>query len=451
MNYRILILLMSSSYLSLFAMEDQKSDVLALVRNRREELCRSVREQYPTLYQKKSAIVLYGGLEESRTKFRQESNLYYASRITEPGVILVVDLDQAAKTTLYIPQYIDRSKWVVCDLDAIKKDPASKGLDAVKFLGNKLSGYSSIEAFAPDEAYENFGAEMKKLQSAGATIFTAFNKNSSREFAQQKFLHQRLFGNPVPTHDIEPLIARLRRKKDSSELAALRKAIAISSDAHRAIMKVVVPGMSEADVQTIAEGKMTQHNALPAYQSIVGAGLNATILHYTENKGKLEAGDLLLVDAAAEADYYCADITRTYPISGSFTPRQKEIYNLVLKTQAYIASIAKPGIWLSHKERPEQSLSYLAKKFLNDHGYGNYFTHGIGHFLGLDVHDAGDYKIPLQEGDVFTIEPGIYIPEEKIGIRIEDDYLMGEGGVICLSDGLPKEADEIEALIKKGT
>jgi Xaa-Pro aminopeptidase len=121
----------------------------------------------------------------------------------------------------------------------------------------------------------------------------------------------------------------------------------------------------------------------------------------------------------------------------------------VLETQEYIASLAKPGIWLSNKDKPEQSLNHLAKKYLTERGYGAYFPHGIGHFLGLDVHDVGDYSVPLREGDVITIEPGIYIPEENIGIRIEDDYWIVKDGVVCLSEFIPKRAEDIEAIVQQ--
>ena len=158
----------------------------------------------------------------------------------------------------------------------------------------------------------------------------------------------------------------------------------------------------------------------------------------------------MVVDVGAEYDYYCADLTRTYPVSGSFTKRQKELYNLVLDTQEYVAKLAKPGMWLSNKEKPEKSLHHLAKKFLDDRGgYGKYFVHGIGHFLGMDVHDVGDIKEPLQDGDVFTLEPGIYIPEENIGIRIEDNYWIAKDGAVCLSESLPKKPDEIEAMMEE--
>jgi Xaa-Pro aminopeptidase len=181
----------------------------------------------------------------------------------------------------------------------------------------------------------------------------------------------------------------------------------------------------------------------------VATGGNATILHYTMNTDVLLDGQLVVVDIGAAFGNYCADLTRTYPVSGRFTSRQKELYNLVLETQEYVERIAKPGMYLVNKDHPEKSLHHLAKKFLDDRGYGAYFTHGIGHYLGLDVHDVGDYSKPLSEGDIFTIEPGLYIPQEKIGIRIEDDYWMSKDGLVCLSELLPKKAEDIEAMVQE--
>ncbi|MBM3887011.1 M24 family metallopeptidase, partial [Candidatus Dependentiae bacterium] len=147
--------------------------------------------------------------------------------------------------------------------------------------------------------------------------------------------------------------------------------------------------------------------------------------------------------------YYAADLTRTYPVNGKFTKRQREVYQAVLETQLYVESIARPGMYLKNPKKPEESLHHLAVDYLKDLGYAEFFVHGIGHYLGLDVHDVGDYSEPLEAGDVFTIEPGIYIPRESLGVRIEDDYVMSDEGAVCLSFELPKEADEIEEMMAR--
>jgi Xaa-Pro aminopeptidase len=242
----------------------------------------------------------------------------------------------------------------------------------------------------------------------------------------------------------------MRRKKDMGEIEALYKAVEITMLAHEAAAHALGHGVLEGEVQANLEYMFTGSGARCAFPSIVAGGKNGTVLHYVENSDQVKNGDLVIVDIGAENDYYCADLTRTYPVSGKFTQRQREIYNLVLATQEYIAELAKPGMWLSNKEHPDKSLNHLAKKYLSDRGYGHYFVHGIGHYLGLDVHDVGDYTTPLQEGDVITIEPGIYIPEEGIGVRIEDDFWIVRDGVVCLSDPLPRTVEEIEHFMKEG-
>ena len=207
--------------------------------------------------------------------------------------------------------------------------------------------------------------------------------------------------------------------------------------------------MLECEVQASLEYMMTGAGSRPAFPSIVATGKNATILHYMENNASLQDGQLVVVDIGSVFEGYCSDLTRTYPVSGKFTPRQKELYNLVLDVQKYIADLAKPGMYLRNNNHPDQSLHHLAENYFKKYGYDQYFIHGIGHFLVLDVHDVGAYDQPLQPGDVITIEPGIYLPEESIGVRIEDDYWIVEDGVVCLSEEIPKDADQVESLVRE--
>ena len=172
------------------------------------------------------------------------------------------------------------------------------------------------------------------------------------------------------------------------------------------------------------------------------------MLHYCHNNKQMKKGDLVVVDVGAEINYYCADITRTYPVSGTFSDRQREVYTTVLEAQEYIASLAAPGYWLCNNDNPTKSLQHLTVAFLKERGYEKYFPHGIGHFLGIDVHDVGDRSEPLKEGDVITIEPGIYIPQERLGVRIEDNYWITAKGAVCMSDELPRDSYEIEEMMK---
>jgi Xaa-Pro aminopeptidase len=249
--------------------------------------------------------------------------------------------------------------------------------------------------------------------------------------------------------DISALAASLRRIKFAYEKEQLQKAIMITQEAHSIIANEIRPGVEESTIQGLLEYAFTVSGALrPAFPSIVGSGKNSTVLHYTQNERAMQEGDLVVVDIGAEFNYYCADLTRTYPVSGRFTQRQKHIYEQVLETQNYIATIARPGFWISNKNEPDKSLHHLAVSFLRERGFDQYFPHGIGHFLGMDVHDVGDVTVPLEPGDVITIEPGIYISEEKVGVRIEDNYLMLENGLVCLSEELPKDVESIEAMVQ---
>jgi len=249
--------------------------------------------------------------------------------------------------------------------------------------------------------------------------------------------------------DISPILESMRRCKDMSEIELLYKAAEITVLAQEAAAQAIADDVRESEVQASLEYMMTGAGTRPAFPSIVASGESSTILHYVDNNKMMKDGELVIVDVGAEYNYYSADITRTYPVSGVFNKRQRELYSMVLELQDYLATVAKPGFWINNKEQPEKSLNHLAKEFLVERGYDEYIQHGIGHYLGLDVHDVGDYSKPLQEGDVFTIEPGIYIPEEDLGIRIEDDYWVVKDGLICLTESLPKQIDDIEALVQQ--
>ena len=189
----------------------------------------------------------------------------------------------------------------------------------------------------------------------------------------------------------------MRRKKDMHEIEKINEAIDITILAHEAAAQAIKAGTLECEVQAAIEYVFTAAGSAPAFPSIVATGKNGTILHYVNNSQELKKSDLVVVDIGAKKDGYCADITRTYPVSGTFTRRQKELYQIVLDVQEYIADLAKPGMWLNNKDEKEKSLHHLAQDYLEKKGYKKYFPHGIGHYLGLDVHDVGGYKTPLHQ------------------------------------------------------
>lgn len=408
--------------------------------NRRKELISNINQKYAN---QKGVLIFFGAFEHEKYKFRQESSMYYYSGLEEPGIVLLVDFD--GPTMIYLPNYAEsRNKWASSILyGADKKSLESWGVTDIQYLGGICKSYSMTSACTPSE-YEYFTKVLQDKIEEGYSIYTTYSKG----YLEQSLFIDRLI-NIIPQLrekivDVSGIIASMRQTKSKSEIENIYKAIDVTMQAHEAAASVINEEMKESDVEAIINFIYTQSVARVAFPSIVASGYNATILHYNANNGPLNKNDLVVVDIGAEVDYYCADLTRTYPVSGVFTKRQKELYKIVLDAQKYIENLAKPGIWLNNKDKPSQSLHHLAYDFIQKRGYGKYFTHGIGHYLGLDVHDVGDYSKPLKEGDVITIEPGIYIPEEKIGVRIEDNYWITKDSVICLSEDLPKDINLIE-------
>ncbi|MHC5010596.1 MAG: M24B family metallopeptidase, partial [Planctomycetota bacterium] len=266
----------------------------------------------------------------------------------------------------------------------------------------------------------------------------------------------------------------LRLVKTPDEIAALRRAVSVSADGHVHGIRRTRPGMREFELQAEIEYVFKKNGAAaPGYASIVGSGDNACILHYVDNRGTLNDGDLVLVDAGAEVGYYTGDITRTWPVSGRFSGYQREIYDLVLRAQMEVIRAVRPGLeWHKLHETSVATivngllelgaLEGSAEQIIEEKTYRKFFMHGTGHWLGIDVHDVGAYASegqpgrPLEPGMVFTVEPGLYFHADEeatperykgIGIRIEDDVLVTETGVEVLSRAAPKEPEEIEALV----
>jgi len=251
-------------------------------------------------------------------------------------------------------------------------------------------------------------------------------------------------------NNLTPIVDSMRAVKDADEIMRLRRAVDISVAGHIAVMRAARPGMYEYQLEAVLEEGFRSNGAdRVGYPSIVGSGPNTTTLHYDVNRRKTENGDLVVIDAAAEWGQYTADVTRTFPINGRFTPRQKAIYDLVLGAQQAAFDALRPGITM-------RELDGVARKYMRDHS-GNlcgdrtcddreFFNHGLGHPIGMDVHDVGISR-PLEPGMVVTLEPGIYIQAEKLGVRIEDDVLVTAKGGEWLSAGAPRTTDAIEKLM----
>jgi Xaa-Pro aminopeptidase len=274
-----------------------------------------------------------------------------------------------------------------------------------------------------------------------------------------------------PTSIVEPdvVLHELRLTKDPTEVALMKKAAAITCDAHVELMRAARPGMYEYELEALLRRAFRAHGAeRPAYSPIVGSGPNATILHHRKNDRRIEAGDLVLVDAGCEYEYYAADVTRTFPVDKRFNPTQRAVYEVVLDAQLVAIDRARPGATLEeiHQVALEHIVDGLIElglvegprdAALADGRYKKFYMHRTSHWLGMDVHDVGRYfqnggPRTLQPGMVLTVEPGIYVPLDAdveprfrgIGVRIEDDVLVTEDAPVVLSESVPKTVDEVE-------
>jgi Xaa-Pro aminopeptidase len=266
----------------------------------------------------------------------------------------------------------------------------------------------------------------------------------------------------------------MRLYKSRAEVSAMRKASKVSARAHTRVMQFVRPGVYEYEVEAEFMHEFRRHDAWESYSPIVGSGSNTCTLHYVENDAELQDGDLVLIDAGCELDYYASDITRTLPVNGRFSPEQRAIYEIVLEAQlAAIDKTCPDNHWNEPHDAAVKVITQGLRKIgllegtlprlIKDGAYREFFMHRTGHWLGMDVHDVGDYKVGdewrlLEPGMVMTVEPGIYIPAQRkiparwrdIGVRIEDDVVVTSDGADILSKGLVKEPDEIEALMQSG-
>jgi Xaa-Pro aminopeptidase len=394
-------------------------------------------------------VVLFAPMESEGPNdlygFRQQDNFYYLSGSTEPGAALLIAPpaeaigDKAAHAYSEIlflpPRNLTQEKWT-----GPKLGPENPGAP-------KLTGFDRVEDMAklPEEV-------MKVSSGARPVVYTdvASHDETSASAAPLQFLKD--VNSFVSFQDVKPMIDSLRTTKDAGEVALIRKAVDASVAAHFAAFKAVKPDVNEREISALMQYEWGKRGCeRPAYAPIVGSGYYSTVLHYSDDSNVMKSGDVVVIDAAGEYSMYASDITRTLPINGHFTARQREIYDIVLGAQQAAESAFKSGKSTMKRADPD-SLYKVAYDYINTHGkdlhgqpLGQYFIHGLGHPVGLNVHDATDPDSRLGPGQVFTIEPGIYIPEENLGVRIEDDYYVDQDGkLIKLSAALPSRAEDVE-------
>lgn len=369
--------------------------------------------------------------------FRQDNDFYYLTGLETTGSWLVMFKagTGGGKATLYVP----------------RPDPAEEMWTGRRAgSAEEVAALTGVETVRPASEFETEVLGPMGLPSAFREfphiyLSAAYGANGSED------LVKRALESHHSVADLRRPLAGLRLVKDSVEVARLRRAVDITAEAQKAAMRSARPGVYEYELEAIVEYRFRSRGAeRVGFPTIVGSGPNSTVLHYDRNRRRTQEGDLVVIDAGAEFGYYTADITRTFPVSGEFTERQRAIYELVLATQRAVIEAVRPGATILE-------LQVTARRYLRQHSNGTcgeascdrFFVHGVSHWLGMDVHDVGDYSTPLEPGMVLTVEPGIYLPEEAIGVRIEDDILVTADGHEVLSEGAPRTVEEIEALMSE--
>ncbi len=380
----------------------------------------AVRER---LTKDKGILVLFGATEaergDLRSRFFQEPNFFYLTGWTDPGAALLLT---PTEEFLFLPSPSEVNE---------------------RYTGKKLL---PVDPAAPARTGFAHVLPTPKLELTYYTaVETAPKLYGLIDFNRPDLL-RRLAGERK-LENAASFLFPLRMKKSPAEVSLLKQSVAVTLDAHRAAWQRAASGLFEYQIGAAMVNVYSDRGCeRSAYPPIVGSGPNSTILHYAKNDRRMDSGELLLMDVGAECRMYAADITRTVPVNGKFTARQREIYEIVLAAQRAAIAAVKPGMTLA--KTGEKSLYKVAYDVIEAKGYGKYFTHGLGHHIGLEVHDPGPPETPLEAGMVITIEPGIYIPEEALGVRIEDMILVTSNGGEVLSKALPRDPEAVEKAMR---
>ncbi|MCZ6596746.1 MAG: aminopeptidase P N-terminal domain-containing protein [Planctomycetota bacterium] len=416
-----------------------------------------------------AAAVFTSGREQIRNadstfRFRPDSDFYYLTGFCEPDAVLVLAPLREGEHSILFLRDRDREREI--------------------WTGRRLGVEAAPQALGVDRAapIDELWNELPELLLGHRSLVYQTGQEEERDrrmvAAVGKSLHKKKVGDAAPEAWIHPsrLLHEQRLVKSEEELACMRRAAAITTEAHRAAMAQAEPGRSESEIDALLDYTFRRRGGNgPAYTNIVAGGANACILHYVENDALLRDGDLLLIDAAAEWGYYATDVTRTFPVGGRFTLDQRALYDIVLGAQLAGIAVCAPGAsFISVHEtalrRICEGLVELGllegpvERVIEEEAYRRFYMHRTGHWLGLDVHDCGDYYVDgasraLAPGMVITVEPGIYVAEDDdtvderwrgIGIRIEDDVLITAEGHEVLTADIPKEVDAVEAACNGG-
>lgn len=392
--------------------------------------------------------------------YRQDSDFYYLTGFAEPEAVAVLAPGR------------DRGEYV---LFCRERNP-----DRELWDGRRAGPEGAVETFGADDAFpiDDIDDILPGIMESCSRVYYTmgvYAEFDARMADWVNALRSRLsrgVHTPQEFVALDHLLHDMRLYKSRSEVSAMRRSARVAAAAHRRAMQAVNPGMYEYEVEAEFVREFRLNDAWPAYSPIVATGGNACTLHYVTNRSPLQDGDLLLIDAGCELDYYASDITRTFPVNGRFTPEQRAVYEVVLEAQlAAIDKVRKGNHWNEPHDAAVGAITRGLKKLgllngsvpklIRDQAYREFFMHRTGHWLGMDVHDVGDYKVGdewrlLENGMVTTIEPGIYISASRkvparwrnIGIRIEDDVVVTSSGPDVLSRDVPTDPDAIEALMQ---
>ena len=400
------------------------------------------REEVFNKMEANSVLILFSGIEshvsaDEYAPFEANRNFFYLTGLRRDNMVLVMDKAvEEPKTFLYIEEADETVvRWTGKKV-SVEEAKEVTGIEDVRFID---SFQGEISRIMTREDVKNFYFDCYREQ---VSDLADYNAVKAKEFTD-KYLG-------VTVKNLHPIIAEMRMQKDNDEITQIREAVRVTDEGLKRVLKKLEPGKKEYQAQADFEYTIKYLGAEgPSFATIAGSGMNGTMLHYETNQETCKDGDLLLLDLGAKWQGYCSDITRTYPVNGTYTDRQKQVYNIVLKANRAVAKAAKPGMTL-------RELNDICKKVLaegcielglikEEKEISKYYMHGVSHHLGIDVHDvtvASNSK--LRPGAVITDEPGLYIDEWETGIRIEDDLLITEDGCEVLSEAIMRNPDEIE-------
>ncbi|MGH7503484.1 MAG: aminopeptidase P N-terminal domain-containing protein [Longimicrobiales bacterium] len=380
--------------------------------------------------------------------YRENNDFFYLTGLESPDswLVLVAREDGPDAVRLYLPPREPRQEqWTGTKLGPGPEASALTGIEDVRSA--ELAG-ARIGALLEDPAAPlDQGALFVEISDTDSPACRGLPDPCVTALAD--------LGAELPGHirELRDLTAALRLVKDADEMRRLRRAIDITTGAHVAAMQAIAPDLWEYQLEAVIEYTFRWNGAERlGFPSIVGSGPNSVTLHYDRSRRQMEDGELVVIDIGSEFGYYAADVTRTIPVSGTYTPRQRDVYLLVLGAQQAALDAVKPGVLISELDRiAREHIDRNSGNLCGGQSCNRYFIHGLSHWLGMDVHDVGDYQTRLAPGMVLTIEPGIYIASENLGIRIEDDVLVTATGHELLSKGAPRDPAEIEKLMARRT